>query len=73
MTAHKAQGKTLPACVVNFTGCKGSESPYVMLSRATSLDGVVILTPFAHERIACRQNEDLRQEFRRLAYLALQT
>ncbi|KAJ7729155.1 hypothetical protein B0H16DRAFT_1428303 [Mycena metata] len=73
MTAHKAQGKTLPACVVNLTGCKGSESPYVMLSRATSLDGVVILTPFAHERIACRQNEDLRQEFRRLAYLALQT
>jgi ATP-dependent exoDNAse (exonuclease V) alpha subunit len=26
MTAHKAQGKTLTACVVNFTGCHGTES-----------------------------------------------
>ncbi|KAJ7766142.1 hypothetical protein B0H16DRAFT_1717369 [Mycena metata] len=44
-----------------------------MLSRATSLDGVVILTPFAHERIAFRQIEDVQLEFRRLTYLALQT
>jgi hypothetical protein len=27
ITAHKAQGKTLTACVVNFTGCRGTESP----------------------------------------------
>ncbi|KAJ7177011.1 hypothetical protein C8R46DRAFT_829436, partial [Mycena filopes] len=73
MTAHKAQGKTLEACVVNLTACKGSESPYVMLSRATSLEGVVILTPFPQQKICCRQNEDLRLEFRRMAYLALKT
>jgi hypothetical protein len=48
ITAHKAQGKTLPACIVSFTGCRGSESPYVMISRVTSLE--VILTPFAKER-----------------------
>jgi hypothetical protein len=73
ITAHKAQGKTLLACVVNFTGCRGSESPYVMVSRATSLDGLVILTPFTKDKICCRQNEDVRAEFRRLRYLTLKT
>jgi hypothetical protein len=73
ITAHKAQGKTLPACIVNFTGCKGSEAPYVMVSRATSLEGLVILTPFPKDKICCRQNEDVRLEFRRLKYHALRT
>jgi hypothetical protein len=73
MTAHKAQGKTLPACVVNFTGCHGTESPYVMVSRATSLEGLVILTPFSKDKICCRRSQDVRDEFRRLRYLALQT
>jgi hypothetical protein len=73
ITAHKAQGKTLTACVVNFTGCRGTESPYVMVSRATSLEGLVILTPFPKNKICCRQNEDIRAEFRRLKYLALKT
>ncbi|KAJ7751381.1 hypothetical protein B0H16DRAFT_1318188 [Mycena metata] len=73
ITAHKAQGKTLDACVVNFTGCRGSESPYVMVSRATSLEGLVILTPFPKDKICCRQNEDLRLEFRRLRFHALRT
>jgi ATP-dependent exoDNAse (exonuclease V) alpha subunit len=35
ITAHKSQGKTYSACVVNLTGCRGTESPYVMLSRVT--------------------------------------
>ncbi|KAJ7110814.1 hypothetical protein C8R43DRAFT_826035, partial [Mycena crocata] len=73
MTAHKAQGKTLPACVVSFTGCRGTESPYVMVSRATSLQGLVILTPFKKDKITCRQSQDVRTEFRRLRYLALTT
>jgi hypothetical protein len=73
ITAHKAQGKTLTRCVVNFTSCKGSESPYVMVSRVTSLEGLVILSPFTKDKISCRQNEDLRLEFRRLKYLALTT
>ncbi|KAJ6456835.1 hypothetical protein C8R47DRAFT_1227722 [Mycena vitilis] len=73
MTVYKAQGKTLPACVVNFTGCHGTESAYVMISRATSLEGLVILTPFSKDKICCRQSEDVRKEFRRLRDLRLQT
>jgi hypothetical protein len=73
ITAHKAQGKTLAACVVNFTGCRGTESPYVMVSRATSLEGLVILTPFTKSKICCRQSEETRVEFRRLRYHALRT
>ncbi|KAJ7763347.1 hypothetical protein B0H16DRAFT_1213753, partial [Mycena metata] len=73
ITAHKAQGKTLRACVIDLNLCKGSESPYVMVSRVTSLQGLVILTPFAKDRICCRQNEDVRLEFRRLRYLELKT
>jgi hypothetical protein len=44
-----------------------------MVSRVTSLDGLVILSPFTKEKICCRQNEDVRLEFRRLKYLALTT
>ncbi|KAJ7094146.1 hypothetical protein C8R44DRAFT_645632 [Mycena epipterygia] len=66
MTAHKAQGKTLDYCVVNLTGCRGTEAPYVMLSRATCLEGIVILTPFAKEKICCRQSKDARAEAKRL-------
>ncbi|KAJ6530746.1 hypothetical protein B0H19DRAFT_1328010 [Mycena capillaripes] len=73
MTAHKAQGKTLSNCVVNLTGCCGTEAPYVMLSRVTSLQGLVILTPFSKSKITCRRSEDARSEFRRLEYLALKT
>jgi PIF1-like helicase len=73
ITAHKAQGKTLAYCVVNFTGCRGTESPYVMVSRATSLEGLVILTPFSKSKICCRQSEDTRKEFLRLKLLALET
>jgi hypothetical protein len=44
-----------------------------MVSRVTSLEGLVILSPFTKDKISCRQNEDLRLEFRRLKYLALTT
>ncbi|KAJ6576493.1 hypothetical protein DFH09DRAFT_1311176 [Mycena vulgaris] len=73
MTAHKVQGKTYERCVVNFTGCRGTESPYVMVSRAKSLQGLVILTPFSKDKICSRQSEDVRTEFHRLQYLGLNT
>ncbi|KAJ7079220.1 hypothetical protein C8R43DRAFT_832049, partial [Mycena crocata] len=73
MTAHKAQGKTLDACIISFTGCRGTESPYVMVSRATSLEGIIILTPFPKAKICCRQSEDTRVEIRRMRYYALNT
>ncbi|KAJ7156453.1 hypothetical protein C8R43DRAFT_834240, partial [Mycena crocata] len=73
ITAHKAQGKTLTHCVVNFQACFGTESPYVMVSRVTSLDGLVILTPFSKSVICCHQSADVRNEFRRLHYHSLKT
>ncbi|KAJ7148129.1 hypothetical protein C8R43DRAFT_862435, partial [Mycena crocata] len=73
ITAHKAQGKTLDACIVNFESCFGTESPYVMISRATSLEALVILAPFSRSVICCHQSEDVRNEFRRMKYLALKT
>jgi ATP-dependent exoDNAse (exonuclease V) alpha subunit len=47
MTAHKAQGKTLTHTVINLQNCSGTESPYVMISRVTSLDGLLILMGFS--------------------------
>ncbi|KAF8164643.1 hypothetical protein K438DRAFT_1465909, partial [Mycena galopus ATCC 62051] len=73
MTTYKSQGKTLTTTAVNLVDCRGTESPYVMLSRVTSLDGLAIVTPFPKEKISCRTSEDLRRETLRLELLALQT
>jgi hypothetical protein len=73
MTAYKAQGKTLDAAAINLVDCHGTESAYVMVSRVTSLDGLVIISPFSKEKICCRTSEDLRNETDRIQMLALQT
>jgi hypothetical protein len=73
MTAHKAQGKTMDAIVVDLESTCGTESPYVMISRATSLDGVFILRPFWKKVIQCCPSQDVRNEFKRLDVLAHQT
>ncbi|KAG2135279.1 hypothetical protein DEU56DRAFT_718472, partial [Suillus clintonianus] len=73
MTTHKAQGQTLQHIVVDLAGCIGTESPYVMLSRVTSLEGLLILRPFNQKKITCRRSEDCRQEEKRHQILALQT
>ncbi|KAJ6484117.1 hypothetical protein C8R45DRAFT_767690, partial [Mycena sanguinolenta] len=73
ITAHKSQGKTLPHAVVNLRDCSGTESPYVMLSRVMSLDGLLILKNFPKSKITCRQSEDMRLEAQRHQLLALQT
>ncbi|KAI9059961.1 hypothetical protein FKP32DRAFT_1538041, partial [Trametes sanguinea] len=73
ITAHKAQGQTFDHIAVDLSGCKGTEAPYVMLSRATSLDGIIILRPFPYAKISCRQSEDVRNELTRLDILALKT
>lgn len=44
-----------------------------MLSRVTSLDGLLILRPFEKKKIQCRQSEDLRTDMKRLEKLRLQT
>lgn len=73
MTAHKAQGQTMNKVVLDLEGCRGTEAPYVMLSRAKSLDGVHILRPFKFDRISSRPSEESRIEFKRLEILRLQT
>ncbi|KAJ6503607.1 hypothetical protein C8R45DRAFT_767716, partial [Mycena sanguinolenta] len=73
MTAHKAQGKTLEAVIVDLESTSGTESPYVMLSRATSLSGIYILRPFNQMVIERRPCQDVREEFRRLDMLCHQT
>lgn len=73
LTAHKAQGQTFHHVVLDLESCKGTESPYVMLSRARSLDGVLILRPFDKKKIKCHQSEDAQKEFSRLRRLHLCT
>ncbi|KAJ6544457.1 hypothetical protein B0H19DRAFT_956560 [Mycena capillaripes] len=73
MTCYKAQGRTLESAVINLADCHGTEGPYVMISRVTSLEGLAILTPFDKAKICCRPSEDLRRESRRLEILALKT
>ncbi len=73
ITCHKAQGQTFDRVIVDLESCKGSEAPYVMLSRARSLESLLIFRPFKFSKITCRQSEDLRNENRRLEVLDLQT
>ena len=73
MTAHKAQGQTMEKVLVDLESCKGTESPYVMVSRVTSLEGLLILRPFKSSKIQCLLSEDTRKEFKRLEKLRLHT
>jgi len=73
MTTHKAQGRTLPNAIIDIQSCRGTEAPYVMASRVTSLDGLLILRPFNINKIRSRPSEDSRKEERRLECLRLQT
>ncbi|KAH9851802.1 hypothetical protein C2E23DRAFT_709321, partial [Lenzites betulinus] len=70
LTSHKAQGQTFQKVIVDLEGCRGTEAPYVMLSRATSLDGIIILRPFSMSKITCHSSEDLRKDHVRLKELA---
>ncbi|TFK58511.1 hypothetical protein BDN72DRAFT_782012 [Pluteus cervinus] len=66
ITAHRAQGMTMDRVIVDLSHCSGSESPYVMVSRTRSLQGLKILRPFAFNTIKKNLSEDLRKEFARL-------
>jgi len=73
MTVHKAQGQTMQRVIVDLAGCFGTEQPYVMVSRATSISGLMVLRDFDVRQITKRRSEELRKEFSRLAVLQLQT
>ena len=65
MTVYKAQGQTMSK-VVDLAGCSGTEQPYAMVSRSTSMVGLVALRNFEFGQITKRCSEDLRKEFSRL-------
>ncbi|THU85221.1 hypothetical protein K435DRAFT_611255, partial [Dendrothele bispora CBS 962.96] len=73
ITAHRVQGATMTKVKVDLAKCRGTEAPYVMISRVRSLEGLVILRDFDLKVIQCRQSEDSRREGLRLQYLELLT
>ncbi|EDR05731.1 uncharacterized protein LACBIDRAFT_302986 [Laccaria bicolor S238N-H82] len=73
MTAHRAQGQTLSAVIVDLQSCRGSEALYVMLSHVTSIKGLLILRSFSRNKITCNVSEDLRVENKRLREIVLET
>jgi hypothetical protein len=73
VTAHRAQGQSMERVIIDLESCQGMEAPYVMASRATSLDGLLILRPFQQKRITCALSQDARTEKSRLHQLSLET
>ena len=59
ITAHKSHGLSLDRVVVDLESCSGLESPYVMVSRVRSLDGLMVLQPFRHSKISCALQQDV--------------
>lgn len=52
--------------LVDIEACRGTQQPYVMLSCATSLDGLLIIRSFDFNRIQSPPSESLRNEMLRL-------
>ena len=73
VTAHKSQGLLLDNVVVDLQSCIGSESPYVMISRVKSLQGLMVLRPFHRSKISCNLQQDVRDELKRQRLLELST
>ena len=73
VTAHKSQGLSLDNIVVDLQSCSGSESPYVMISRVKSLQGLMVLRPFHPSKISCNLQQDVRDELKRQRLLELST
>ena len=59
--------------IADLVGCSGTEPPYVMVSRATSLDGLIVLRDFDPRQITKRRSEESRNEFSRLMRLKWET
>lgn len=73
MTAHHAQGQTMERVIVDLESCSGTEAPYVMVSCAKTLDGLLVLRPFKSKKICCAMSQDSRMEVKRLNILDLLT
>ena len=73
VTAHKSQGLSLDNVVVDLQSCSGSESPYVMISRVKSLQGLMVLQPIHRSKISCNLQQDVRDKLKRQCLLKLGT
>ena len=73
ITAHKAQGQTMKKVIVDLNSCVGTEAAYVMVSRCTSLEGLLVLRPFSLRKITAHRSQEARDEFHRLERLKVQT
>ena len=74
ITAHRAQGQTYTHVVVDLQNAMSIEAAYVMLSRATNLNGILILRPFNFRRIhQPSRDTDRMRDADRLKVLSLQT
>jgi len=69
ITAHKAQGRSMNKVIVDLSSCVGTEAAYVMVSRCTHLNGLLVLRPFPISKITVRRSQDAREEFHRLERL----
>ncbi|KZT31430.1 hypothetical protein SISSUDRAFT_963234, partial [Sistotremastrum suecicum HHB10207 ss-3] len=62
MTVYKAQGQTMDRVTIDLAECRGTEEPYVMISRATSLTGLIVLRPFPSHKLRCPPSQEYRNE-----------
>lgn len=72
-TDYKSQGRTLDWVVVNLAKGNSLQSIYVMLSRATGLQRILVLRWFPPNKVYQCPAQDLRDEFKHLEVIAEQT
>ncbi|KAF8321872.1 uncharacterized protein EI90DRAFT_2938265 [Cantharellus anzutake] len=73
ITDYKAQGRTLPKVIIDLESARSIQSAYVMISRATALENLLILRPFSAKRVMGHMCGDLRAELCRLEQLECDT
>ncbi|KAJ3546688.1 hypothetical protein NMY22_g1957 [Coprinellus aureogranulatus] len=71
-TDYKSQGRTLTRAIIDLASSRG-QGIYVMLSRVTTLDGLLILRWFPQTKILQRTSGELREELQRLDRLDAET
>ncbi|KAF5325600.1 hypothetical protein D9611_000598 [Ephemerocybe angulata] len=67
-THYKSQGRTLTHAIVDLVSARG-QGIYVMLSRVTTLKGLLILRWFPQSKILEKHSGELRDELQRLGHM----
>lgn len=75
ITDYKAQGKTFSNVIIDLHSARSAQSAYVMLSCATSLEGLLVLRPFHsnQKKLMGHVSLDFRSDAARLQQLAQNT